>query len=132
MRHSSNPIANYAENMVGHRCVTGLGTLESGFGAFSFVRHVIEQTTERAFPANLMMAAELLPRVELSEALPGDLVFFNTEMRAFSHVGILLSEGAFVHVLGKCGTVEYGSIRSFRWRSIVNGVRRCPQCVCGP
>lgn len=125
-RHSDNPIADYAESMVGHPCVTGLGSVEGGFGAFSFVRHVVEASTRRAFPSSIAMAVDLLPHVDLVETMPGDLVFFNTEMRPFSHVGILLSGGAFAHVLGKCGTVEYGSIRLFRWRSILSGARRFP------
>lgn len=115
--------------MVGHPCVAGLRSMEGGFGAFTFVRHVVETATRQVFPSNWTLAVDTLARVELAEAMPGDLVFFNTEMRPFSHVGILLTDGAFVHVLGKCGTVEYGSLRSFRWRSIVSGARRF---LCAP
>lgn len=127
MTQKSNvAIAMYAESLVGHPCSTGVGTLEGGFGALSFVRHVVERTSKWHFPPSPSLATDILQHVEISEAQPGDLVYFNTGMKPYSHVGVLLSGGAFAHVLGKCGTVEYGSIHNFRWRSILSGVRRIP------
>lgn len=125
-QQSNVAIATYAESLVGHPCLTGAGTLEGGFGAFSFVRHVVEHASKWRFPASPSLASDVLQSVDVGEARPGDLVYFNTGTKPYSHVGVLLSGGAFAHVLGKCGTVEYGSILRFRWRSILSGVRRIP------
>ena len=40
---------------------------------------------------------ELSQNIDKSELKPGDLVFFNTMRRAFSHVGIYVGEGRFIH-----------------------------------
>jgi cell wall-associated NlpC family hydrolase len=75
----------------------GGNSVETGFDCSGFVRAMFEQTVGLILPrrANEQAAAtELIDRKDLQ---PGDLVFFNTMKRAFSHVGIYVGNGKFIH-----------------------------------
>jgi NlpC/P60 family len=58
---------------------------------------------------------------------PGDLVFFNTLGRAYSHVGIYVGESQFVHAPARRGTVRVESMRLTYWEQRFNGARRLAQ-----
>ena len=54
----------------------------------------------------------------------GDLVFFNTLGRPFSHVGIYVGDGRFVHAPARRGRVRVERIDDPYWTSRFNGARR--------
>jgi hypothetical protein len=58
------------------------------------------------------------------ELQPGDLVFFNTLRRAFSHVAIYIGEGRFVHAPAKSGSVRIEGLDDRYWAMRFNGARR--------
>jgi hypothetical protein len=72
------------------------------------------------------MAADLLtiPRDELK---PGDLVFFNTMRKAFSHVGIYMGDGKFIHAPRTGSQVRVDDMRAAYWTQRFNGARRLPE-----
>jgi hypothetical protein len=51
-------------------------------------------------------------------------VFFNTMRRAFSHVGIYVGEGRFIHAPRKGGEVRIEDMRQAYWTKRYNGARR--------
>lgn len=55
---------------------------------------------------------------------PGDLVFFNTLRRAYSHVGIYLGENRFVHAPSAGAEVRIESMDTSYWHKRYNGARR--------
>ena len=57
----------------------------------------------------------------------GDLVFFNTMRRAFSHVGIYVGEGQFLHAPASGGEVRIEEIGKSYWTKRFNGARRLVQ-----
>ncbi len=59
-----------------------------------------------------------------SELQAGDLVFFNTLGRAFSHVGIYLGDEQFVHAPSERGLVRIERLTQHYWRARYNGARR--------
>jgi hypothetical protein len=61
------------------------------------------------------------------ELKPGDLVFFNTMRRAFSHVGIYVGDGKFIHAPRSGGEVRIEDMRQAYWSKRFNGARRAPQ-----
>jgi hypothetical protein len=63
-------------------------------------------------------------RLDRAELAPGDLVFFNTRGRAYSHVGIYVGEGRFVHAPARRGQVRVEAMESGYWRARFNGARR--------
>jgi cell wall-associated NlpC family hydrolase len=62
--------------------------------------------------------------VEREQLLPGDLVFFNTLGRPFSHVGIYLGDGQFVHAPARSGRVRIEALAQSYWHARFNGARR--------
>ena len=61
------------------------------------VSHIYEQVAGLRLPHNAAQIARLTRPVSRAELRPGDLVFFNTLNRPYSHVGIYIGEGRFVH-----------------------------------
>ena len=62
--------------------------------------------------------------IDKDELQPGDLVFFNTLRRAFSHVGIYVGEGRFIHSPRAGGEVRIENMSDNYWRKRFNGARR--------
>lgn len=62
--------------------------------------------------------------VELLHLQPGDLVFFNTLGRPYSHVGVYLGEGQFVHAPTRGGNVRIERMSQTYWRTRFDGARR--------
>jgi cell wall-associated NlpC family hydrolase len=55
---------------------------------------------------------------------PGDLVFFNTTGEPFSHVGIYVGNGAFVHSSSVRGQVIVSALNGHYWLEHFLGFRR--------
>ncbi|MFZ2124186.1 C40 family peptidase, partial [Rhodoferax sp.] len=55
---------------------------------------------------------------------PGDLVFFNTLRRAFSHVGIYIGDGKFIHSPKPGAQVRVESMGVSYWSHRFDGARR--------
>ena len=55
---------------------------------------------------------------------PGDLVFYNTLNKAYSHVGIYLGDEQFIHSPSSGKTVSIVDMNEDYWRKRYNGARR--------
>jgi cell wall-associated NlpC family hydrolase len=62
--------------------------------------------------------------VPVNAMRPGDLVFFNTMRRAFSHVGIYVGEGKFIHSPKPGAEVRVEDMSGSYWRRRFDGARR--------
>lgn len=99
---------------------------ESGFDCSGFTRHVFATALGLALPrrsAEQARAVTLAP-VARGELRPGDLVFFNTLRQAFSHVGLYIGDGRFVHAPRRGAQVRVESMRARYWASRFDGARR--------
>ena len=97
---------------------------EAGFDCSGFVSYVFREGANLILPrtsAELSKAGESVNKTELR---PGDLVFFNTLRRAFSHVGIYLGNGQFVHAPRAGGRIRVDNITDSYWTKRYNGARR--------
>ena len=63
-------------------------------------------------------------RIDTSQLKPGDLVFFNTMRRTFSHVGIYLGDSHFLHAPRTGAEVRVESMEDSYWIKRYNGARR--------
>lgn len=63
-------------------------------------------------------------QVARSEIRPGDLVFFTTERRGPSHVGVSLGGDRFVHAPKKGRPVSVDSFKAGYWKARFLGARR--------
>jgi cell wall-associated NlpC family hydrolase len=104
----------------------GGSSAETGFDCSGLVRAVFEQSVGKVLPRRADQQAEVTEKIERSELKPGDLVFFNTMKRAFSHVGIYVGEGKFIHAPRAGGAVRVEDMRMAYWQARFNGARRVP------
>jgi len=70
--------------------------------------------------------------VQQAELKPGDLVFFNTLRRTFSHVGIYIGDNKFIHSPRAGGQVRVEDMRQAYWQQRFDGARRAPAVTARP
>ena len=102
----------------------GGNTAETGFDCSGFVRAIYEQSVGLLLPRRAEQQAAATQRIEKTELQPGDLVFFNTMRRAFSHVGIYVGDGKFIHSPKPGAEVRVESMGVSYWQSRFDGARR--------
>ena len=100
------------------------GTGIQGFDCSGFVQAMYEKTLGLVLPHNAKAQAAATEKIDKTELQPGDLVFFNTLRRAFSHVGIYIGEGKFIHSPRAGGEVRIEDMRYSYWVKRFNGARR--------
>ncbi|MGV0960867.1 MAG: C40 family peptidase [Limnohabitans sp.] len=104
----------------------GGSTEAAGFDCSGFVRHLYESSVGMLLPRRAEEQARSTETIDRSELKPGDLVFFNTMKRAFSHVGIYVGDGKFIHSPRSGKAVKVDDMRSAYWQKRFNGARRVP------
>ena len=102
----------------------GGGSPDSGFDCSGLVAHVFREAYGIQLPHNARAQSEFGVRVSLSELRAGDLVFYNTLNRPFSHVGIYLGDGRFVHAPKTGAQVRVEPINGSYWMRRFDGARR--------
>lgn len=104
----------------------GGNTVETGFDCSGFVKAMYEQTVGLILPRRAEQQAAATQKIERADLQPGDLVFFNTMRRAFSHVGIYVGEGKFIHSPKPGSEVRVESMGGAYWNRRFDGARRVP------
>ncbi len=97
---------------------------ETGFDCSGFVRAIYEQTAGMLLPRKAEQQAAATQQIEKSDLQPGDLVFFNTMRRAFSHVGIYVGNGKFIHAPKPGAEVRVEDMGIAYWNRRFDGARR--------
>ncbi|HQT01086.1 MAG: peptidase C40 [Hydrogenophilales bacterium 16-64-46] len=115
----------YAVSLVGSPYKLGGDSPETGLDCSGFVGHVFRTTLGLALPRDSRAISESARPLSDDELRPGDLVFFNTLDRAYSHVGIYLGERRFVHAASsRTGSVVVSRMDEQYWQSRYEGGRR--------
>ena len=96
----------------------------TGFDCSGLVAHVFQEAYGVRLPHNARAQSDLGVRVSLSDLRAGDLVFYNTLNRPFSHVGIYLGDGRFVHAPKSGAQVRVEPLRGSYWMKRFDGARR--------
>ena len=102
----------------------GGNTAATGFDCSGFVRSMYEQSLGLILPRKASDQAQASESIERHDLQPGDLVFFNTMRRSFSHVGIYIGEGKFIHSPRSGQQVRVENMDESYWRLRFNGARR--------
>lgn len=97
---------------------------ETGFDCSGFVKAMFEQTVGLVLPRNAAQQAAATQTIERAELRPGDLVFFNTMRHAFSHVGIYVGNGKFIHSPKPGAEVRVEDMGGSYWAKRFDGARR--------
>jgi cell wall-associated NlpC family hydrolase len=109
---------------VGARYHYGGSSPDTGFDCSGLVIHVYERAWGIELPRSTAEQRHIGHPVKRSELKPGDLVFYNTRKRPFSHVGIYLGDGDFVHAPRRGQRVRVESVDNPYWRARFSGARR--------
>ena len=102
----------------------GGNTVETGFDCSGFVRAMYQQSIGLILPRRAEQQAAATQNIDRSELKPGDLVFFNTMRRTFSHVGIYVGEGRFIHSPKPGAEVRVENMSVSYWANRFDGARR--------
>ena len=115
-----------AMNFIGVPYRRGGSSEDEGFDCSGFTRRVFASVLGLVLPrrSNEQAQAASLVDVKRDELKPGDLVFFNTLRRAFSHVGIYVGEGRFIHAPRSGAEVRIEDMRTSYWTRRFDGARR--------
>jgi cell wall-associated NlpC family hydrolase len=113
-----------AMGLLGVPYLSGGTSEEKGFDCSGFVRHMYEKSVGLVLPRRAEEQAKVTEEIKRSELKPGDLVFFNTLRRTFSHVGIYVGDGKFIHAPRPGKAVRVDDMREAYWQNRFNGARR--------
>lgn len=122
--HSIQNAVDGALDLIGIRYRRGGQTPEAGFDCSGFVRHVFQEGMGLILPRSAKEISKEGAVVKRTELQPGDLVFFNTMRRTFSHVGIYLGNNQFIHSPRAGGAVRIEDMRESYWAKRYEGARR--------
>nr|WP_249937370.1 C40 family peptidase [Roseateles sp. DAIF2] len=126
VRDKASELVLASMNFLGVPYKRGGNTAENGFDCSGFTRHIFEMSVGLVLPRRADEQAKLssLMPIKKDELKPGDLVFFNTMRRTFSHVGIYVGEGKFIHSPRAGGKVRVEDMRDAYWAKRFTGARR--------
>ena len=129
VRDGASGLVDSAMNFLGVRYKLGGNSVETGFDCSGFTRYVFENSLGRVLPhrADEQANAPELAKVDKKDLKPGDLVFFDTMRRTFSHVGIYLGDGKFIHSPRTGESVRIEDINISYWARHFTGARRVPE-----
>ena len=114
-----------ALSLIGTPYKFGGNNPEKGVDCSGFVRHVYKESSGIALPRTAAEISHAGTRISENELQPGDLVFFNTRKKAFSHVGIYAGNGEFVHASSsKTKKVTVSNMHDRYWSARFDGARR--------
>ena len=97
---------------------------DSGLDCSGFVQLVFKDALGMLLPRTAKEQSQVGDVIDKKELKPGDLVFFNTMRRAFSHVGIYLGDNRFVHSPRAGAEVRVEDMSQGYWVKRYNGARR--------
>ncbi len=126
VRSTASELVVAAMNFIGVPYRYGGNSEDEGFDCSGFTRHVFALTLGLVLPrrSNEQATAAGLDDVARDELAPGDLVFFNTLRHAFSHVGIYVGGGRFIHAPRSGSEVRIEDMGSSYWARRFDGARR--------
>jgi cell wall-associated NlpC family hydrolase len=96
----------------------------TGFDCSGLVAYVYREGAGLALPRNTLDLSQIGEPIERAALRPGDLVFYNTQRREYSHVGIYLGENRFIHAPSSNGEVRVENLRAGYWLRRYSGARR--------
>ena len=131
VRDTASDLVMTAMNFLGVPYRLGGNSERSGFDCSGFTRHIFENSIGLVLPrrADEQATTAGLLSIQRAELKPGDLVFFNTMRRTFSHVGIYVGDDKFIHAPRAGGAVRIEDMRTSYWDRRFTGARRADLSV---
>ncbi len=120
----TSEVITQALGSIGIKYKYGGSSPESGLDCSGLVRYVFKEAWGKELPRTSAELSKVGEKIDKSELQPGDLVFYNTLKRQFSHVGIYLGDNKFIHAPSSGGKVRIESLDGGYWSKRFNGARR--------
>ena len=117
-------LASTALKFLGVKYRYGGDAPTEGFDCSGLVAYAAEKSLGLKLPRQAREQAQQGVSVDQDELRRGDLVFFNTLGRRFSHVGIYLGDHKFVHAPRTGAQIRVESMDIAYWSKRYNGARR--------
>lgn len=121
---TTTALASTALTFLGTKYRYGGDTPDTGFDCSGLVTYAAEKSLGLKLPRRSAELAREGTSVKRNDLKKGDLVFFNTRGRRFSHVGIYLGNHKFVHAPRSGSVVRVESMDIAYWKKRYNGARR--------
>ena len=97
---------------------------QTGWDCSGYVLHIFKNGIGVTLPRTSVAMSERGESIRRTELKPGDLVFFNTLKRAFSHVGIYIGDNRFIHAPSSGKAVQISDMEARYWAQRFDGGRR--------
>ena len=123
-RPQTRTLAGTALTYLGINYRFGGNSPKQGFDCSGLVRYAAEKSLGLKLPRQSREMARLGESIKKSELESGDLVFFNTRGHRFSHVGIYVGDGKFVHAPSSGSKVRVEDMEIGYWKKRYTGARR--------
>jgi cell wall-associated NlpC family hydrolase len=120
----SGSLTSYALSLVGVPYKYGGNSPDTGFDCSGFVGHVYKRSLGISLPRSAPQISRQGQPVKLAQLREDDLVFYNTNHQAFSHVGIYLGDDRFIHAPSSGGSVRIENMSMDYWQKHYDGARR--------
>ncbi|MDE2430951.1 MAG: C40 family peptidase [Burkholderiales bacterium] len=124
IKQRASDLTMSAMDLIGIRYKRGGNTPENGLDCSGFVRYVFKEVLGANLPRTAAEISHAGEHIDPKDLQPGDLVFYNTLRRGFSHVGIYLGDNKFIHSPSAGGRVRIESMDIAYWKKRFNGARR--------
>ncbi len=121
---AAGPVTSYARSLIGTPYKYGGNSPDTGFDCSGFVGHVFKRSLGISLPRSAQDISRRGEPVKLAQLREGDLVFYDTNSRSFSHVGIYLGDARFIHAPSSGGSVRIENMNLDYWQKHYNGARR--------
>ena len=97
--------------------------VHTGFDCSGLVSFVYKESAGIALKGSALQMANATRAIKPEQAHPGDLVFFNTLGTSFSHVGIYIGSGKFIHAANERTGVRQEKLSNSYWSKRFEGYR---------
>lgn len=121
---AQHPLTRQALTHLGIAYRYGGNAPDEGFDCSGLIYYSAQTSLGLKLPRRSADLARVGFKVDRQELAIGDLVFFNTLGRRYSHVGIYLGNELFVHAPSSGGSVRVENMSKRYWASRYNGARR--------
>jgi hypothetical protein len=119
-----HPLAAHMMTQLGVRYRSGGKTPDTGFDCSGLVFYSAHQSLGLKLPPRADDMARQGDDVARTNLVVGDLVFFNTMGRKYSHVGVYIGQDQFVHSPASGGVVRVENMNDRYWAKRYTGARR--------
>jgi cell wall-associated NlpC family hydrolase len=109
-RDKGREVVMYAFSLIDIGYRFGGSNPDTGLDCSGMVSYLYDKVTGARLPHNAAAIARMARPIDRSDLQPGDLLFFNTRHKPFSHVAIFVGNGRFVHAPSRNGKIRLDSL----------------------